>query len=181
MLQTLSLLCVIAGGTPDTSAPPVIQKQRSTLAEQGIEGLKGLSASFLVAAPPERVLEALWDVKRFPELFPDIKAMTVLGRKEREVRVRFTVDAVLAKVSYTLDRTLDPKAGAIRWREVEGGDLKCVRGAWKVAPGPEPGTSRVVYESFVDVGRFVPEGLYRELAIGKVNELAERVRKAAGG
>jgi hypothetical protein len=142
MRKALALLCLttpaLAAGAIGVSDPPVIVKRSSTVREQGIDGVKGLRASFLVATPPEKVLATLWDVKRFPEIFPDIKEMKVLAQDEREARVLFIVDAVLAKVSYTLERKLHPEARAIRWREVDG-DLQTVRGAWKVATGPTPG------------------------------------------
>lgn len=159
-------------------AKPVVERALSTAAGEGKAGIKGLRASFYVAAPPDRVLETLWDVDRFLEIFPDIEALEVLARRERGVDAKFSVNAVLAKVSYTLRRELDEEKGLISWREI-GGDLTAVRGSWRVEKTAIAGVSKVRYASFVDVGRFVPEALVRDLAIDKVSEMAERVRAAA--
>jgi len=85
---------------------------------------------------------------------------------------------VLKEVRYTLRRTLDRSSRSITWREI-GGDLRRVRGSWRVESGPEPGQSRVTYAAFVDVGRFVPTALVRDLAMRKVSEMAERIRRVA--
>ncbi len=158
-------------------AAPVVERAFSTVASEGKADIKGLRATFYVAAPKERVLETLWDVDRFLEIFPDIKSLDVLARRQNGVDAKFTVDAVLATVSYTLRRDLDEEKGTIRWREI-GGDLEAVRGGWKVEKTEHLGVSRVTYSSFVDVGRFVPESMVRDLAIDKVNEVANRVRAA---
>jgi ribosome-associated toxin RatA of RatAB toxin-antitoxin module len=154
-----------------------IKAVKSTVRGQGIEGIQGLTASFVVDAAPDLVIATLWDVKQFPKIFPDIEKMDVVEEATNRIDVDFQVDAVLAKVRYTLRRKYDPKRRTVRWHEI-GGDLKRVRGAWKVAPVKEPGRSLVTYESFVEVGGLVPTGLYRDLAMGKVKEMAGRVRKA---
>lgn len=158
-------------------AKPVVERALSTEEGEGKAGIKGLRASFYVAAPRERVLQTLWDVDRFLEIFPDIQSLDVLARRKSGVDAKFTVDAVLAKVSYTLRRELDVEKGLISWHEI-GGDLRAVRGSWRVEKTEIEGVTKVTYASFVDVGRFVPEAMVRDLAIGKVTEMAERVRAA---
>ena len=141
------------------------------------DGVPGLRATFLVRATPEVVLETLWDVRRFRSIFPDIQELEVVEmRGEESADVRFYVNAVLARVSYTLRRDLDRTLRTVVWRSIAG-DLKSVRGSWTVIPTPEAGVSQVVYTSFVDLG-FAPSGLYRDLALGKVKEMAQRIRAA---
>lgn len=173
----LLLAALTAGAQPRLSAKPEIRRELSTTTGEGVEGIKGLRATFYVAAPPDRVLDVLWDVRRFPEMFPDIKDMKVLAGRDAQLDVRFRVDAVLAEVTYTLRRTVDRERRLIRWREIAG-DLERVRGSWRVEATDDPGTSRVTYASFVSVSAFVPESVYRDIAIGKVEELTERVRAA---
>jgi len=159
-------------GALDTTAPPSVEPL------VGPGGVSGLRARFLVRAAPAVVLETLWDVRRFRSIFPDIESLAVVAtRGECSVDVRFVVNAVLAKVSYTLRRDLDRAAGTVVWRSIAG-DLKSVRGSWTVRATEEPDVSQVVYTSFVDVGRLVPTGMVRDLALGKVKELASRVRAA---
>lgn len=161
----LAALVALAAAAPD--APAVKELSR--------DGVKGLSATFRVDAPPDHVLAVLWDVDRFRAIFPDIKRLEVLARTERSVDARFFVDATLAEVSYTLRRTVDPTKRRIEWRSVAG-DVKSIYGSWDVAP--DGAGSIVTYTSFVDVGRFVPTALVRDLALGKVEQMAARVRRA---
>lgn len=160
----------------DASAP-VIVPMKSRVKTEGVEGIPGLHATFEINAPRDKVLETLWNIDRFKEIFPDIKKLTVKKRADDMVRAEFHVDAVLKEISYTLHRTVDREKGDIVWREA-GGDLEKIRGAWRVRPTSDARVTRVTYESFVEVGGFVPTGLYRDLAMRKVTEMAARVRAA---
>lgn len=107
-----------------------------------------------------------------------------LHAKEREAAtqldVRFFVDAVFHDVSYTLRRSLDRKRRVVTWQSIAG-DLKVARGSWAVEALADPAVSRVSYTSFVDVGYFVPTGMVRDVALGKVTQMAQRVRTACAG
>jgi ribosome-associated toxin RatA of RatAB toxin-antitoxin module len=152
--------------------PPVVEE----LAD--VEGTPGLRAVFDVDAPADVVLDLLWDVRRFRSIFPDIHALEVVGRPDAStIDVRFVVDAVVAKPTYTLRRTLDAKQRVVRWTNIAG-DLDRVVGSWAVEE--LDGTrSRVRYTSFVDVGVVGVSGMYRSLVVGKVDQMAARVRAAA--
>jgi len=142
------------------------------------EGVPGLRAIFVVDAPADVVLDLLWDVARFRSIFPDIKALDVVARPDdRTVDVRFFVDAVVATPTYTLRRSLDRGRRRVAWVSI-GGDLKKIVGAWTVAP-VSPGRSRVIYESFVDVGVVGVSSVYRSVVVGRVEQMAARVRGAA--
>jgi ribosome-associated toxin RatA of RatAB toxin-antitoxin module len=142
------------------------------------EGTKGLEASFLVEVPPDALLRVLWAPTHFRKLFPDIEEARVIRDDGQSVEVEYRVDAVVRKVRYVLQRTLDPAARTIIWREVAG-DLRRVRGGWRVEPSEREGESRVTYRAFVDVGRFVPTALVRDAAKRKLGEMIERVRQVA--
>ncbi|OGQ10571.1 MAG: hypothetical protein A2138_26550 [Deltaproteobacteria bacterium RBG_16_71_12] len=169
----LALLTLLAAADPTgaLAAAPTVEPLTAP------DGTRGLRAIFLVHAPPDVVLETLWDVRRFRQIFPDIEALEVVAEGPGFVDARFTVDAVLAKVRYTLHRELDRAARAVRWRSI-GGDLKHVAGSWQVSATDDPLISRVTYVSFVDVGYAVPSGLVRDTALKKVDEMAGRVRAA---
>ncbi|MEL6179352.1 MAG: hypothetical protein AAFS10_10380, partial [Myxococcota bacterium] len=51
------------------------------------------------------------------------------------------------------------------------------RGAWIMTHGPRPNTTKVVYQSYVDVAMVIPTALIRSIAIGKVKEMVVRVRE----
>jgi ribosome-associated toxin RatA of RatAB toxin-antitoxin module len=141
-------------------------------------GTKGLEAAFDVEVAPDALLATLWSVAHFPKLFPDVKEARVLRDAGDVLDVEFRIDAVLAQLRYVLRRTLDRTTRTIAWREI-GGDLRRVRGSWRVEATDDVGRSRVTYSAFVDPGRFVPTRLVRDLALRKVDEMAERVRRVA--
>ncbi|MGO8992190.1 MAG: SRPBCC family protein [Polyangiaceae bacterium] len=147
------------------------------------EGTKGLEAVFEVDAPPDALLELLWAPANFNRLFPDIKEARVVAGDGAggcdELDVAYRVDAVVREVSYVLRRTRDRAARTITWREI-GGDLRRVRGGWRIEPSARAGASRVTYRAFVDVVRFVPTGLVRDGAKRKLAEMISRVRQVAG-
>lgn len=169
----LALLVLLANADPNVqaTAPPAVEQLTAP------DDTKGLRAVFLVAAPPDVVLATLWDVRRFREIFPDIEKLEVLAERQGSIDARFTVDAVLAKVRYTLRRDIDRAARSVQWRSIDG-DLKAIRGSWHVEATADPLVSRVTYTSFVDVGYAVPSGLVRDTALQKVDQMAVRVRSA---
>lgn len=137
-------------------------------------GTKGLRVSFRVAATQGTLLDLLWDPRRLRDLFPDILGIDVIASSPDSVDLTYRVDGVFREVSYTLRRTIDRVRGEIAWREL-GGDLRRVRGGWRVEPDGDV-AARVIYSSFVDVGRFVPTALVRSVAMRKANEMVARVR-----
>jgi carbon monoxide dehydrogenase subunit G len=140
------------------------------------EGTQGLEAEFEVAAPRALLLDLLWDTKNFPELFPEVLEVHVLATEGERMSVEYAVDAVLKRVRYRLERTRDREAGVIAWRET-GGDLKRVRGEWRMAEAA--GGTHLTYRAFVAVGYFVPTSVVRDVAMRKVGEMVERVRRVA--
>lgn len=174
----LLLASLPAWATADPLPGPVVEEVRSTEAEWGVGDIKGVKATFSVAAPRARIIEALWNIEKFPEMFPDVEKMTIHKKEAARIVVEFEVDAVVQKARYTLDRRLSKDKDEIRWREFgDDGDVRHLRGRWKVTER-SPQLSTVLYESYVDVGRFVPTSLVRALALRKLDELVGRVRTA---
>ena len=144
----------------------------------GSDDTPGVRCTFDVDAPAPVVLDLLWDVSRFRRIFPDIKELSVEGTPTAtQLDVRFAVDAVVAKPTYTLRRILDVAAGDIRWKNIAG-DLPVVVGRWHVAPRKDGG-SDVAYESYVDVGVPGVSTIYRNIVLSKLQQMVERVRAAA--
>ncbi len=146
------------------------------------EGTPGVKAVFDVDADADAVLELLWDVDRFLLIFPDIKELHVERRPDdRTVQVRFVVDAVVAKPTYTLLRKIDRGQRTISWVNVAG-DLDKIVGHWRIAPRASSSSApscTVTYQSVVDVGVPGANGMYRGLVMGKLEEMIGRVQKAA--
>jgi ribosome-associated toxin RatA of RatAB toxin-antitoxin module len=142
------------------------------------EGTKGLETEFDVAVPPDALLEVLWSPDHFARLYPDVKECRVLRTEESALEISYRVDAVVREVTYVLRRTLDRAARTIAWRELRG-DLRRVRGGWKLSPGAGDHGAHATYSAFVDVGRFVPTALVRDGAKRKLGEMVERIRRVA--
>jgi ribosome-associated toxin RatA of RatAB toxin-antitoxin module len=141
------------------------------------DGLKGLSATFLIEGSPDDVLLTLWDIHRFKSIFPDIKSVEVLVEKVDLVEARFQVHAVFDDVSYVLRRRLDRDKRRVDWVSIDG-DIKRILGSWEVEATADPLVSKVAYTSFVDVSLLVPQSVVRNVAMNKVAQMVERVRGA---
>ena len=160
-------LATLAASTPPTITPV-----------SDADDTPGVRATFDVEAPASVVLDLLWDVSRFQRIFPDILALQVVTEAPSQVDVRFTVDAVVTKPSYTLRRRLDVERGEISWFSVAG-DLKRVVGKWTVRPASDARRCVVIYESFVDIGLVGISTVYRNIVTSKLHQMVERVRVAA--
>jgi ribosome-associated toxin RatA of RatAB toxin-antitoxin module len=184
MAVPLSLLlgALLATAAPETkqttTAPPATSTAPTIIPLSDADDTPGVRATFEVDAPADVVLDLLWDVSRFKRIFPDIKELTVLDQAPTRVDVRFEVDAVVAKPTYTLRRSLDVGRGEISWFNIAG-DLKRVVGRWVVRPANDARRSIVVYESFVDIGIVGVSTVYRDIVKGKLDQMATRVRTAA--
>jgi len=82
----LALLTLLAAADPTgaLAAAPTVEPLTAP------DGTRGLRAIFLVHAPPDVVLETLWDVRRFRQIFPDIEALEVVAEGPGFVDARFT-------------------------------------------------------------------------------------------
>ena len=158
-------------GNDDAFAAPVKEVKDEA-------GTKGLEVTFRVPVPPDALLAILWDTSHFGRLYPDIlEVRRVAGNDgDDSFDLAYRVNAVIKEVAYVLRRSIDREARLISWREVSG-DLRRVRGAWRVTPALDGSSSELTYSAFVDVGRFIPTALVRDAAIRKLGEMMARVRK----
>jgi ribosome-associated toxin RatA of RatAB toxin-antitoxin module len=142
------------------------------------DGTKGLEATFEVEVPPDPLLDLLWSPANFGRLFPDIEEARVVREDGARIEVAYRIDAVVRRLGYVLARTLDRERRTISWREI-GGDLRRVRGGWRIEQCDREGASAVIYSAFVDVGFFIPTGLVRDAAKRKLGEMVARVQRVA--
>ena len=169
-----------------TAAALLLLSTGAVLAADGVKiqevedkGVKGLKASFVIEQPRAVVFDTLNDLDGFKKLFPNVLEVKVV-RTDGDTRdVFFKVDAVLSDAQYTLRRKASrgKVADTISWNRLSG-DANVIRGSWILVDGKKPGTTKVTYRSFVDVSAFVPTGTVRDIAVGKVHEMVDRVRAA---
>ncbi len=141
-------------------------------------GTQGLRVTFFVGAPPDVMLQILWNVDNFPALFPEILAHSIVAEGESFIDVAYRVNAVIKEVGYVLRRSLDESARTISWRELSG-DLRRVRGGWQVEATEKTELSKITYTAFVDISRLVPSRLVVMGAKQKIGAMVERIRKFA--
>ena len=106
------------------------------------------SASWQVPAPAERIRDLVLDLERYPEWWPEVRAVASLGPDTARVLCR-------SALPYTLDLVLEAVSRDLPTLEVAlGGDLDgWVR--WTLTP--EDGGTRMEFEQEVEVsGLLVP-------------------------
>lgn len=172
LIPTLALALLL-------TSVPAVAADGVTIKEVEDNGVKGLKASFVVEQPRDVVFETLNDLSGFKTLFPNVLEVKVVREKGATRDVYFKVDAVLSEAEYTLRRKAQrgKVAHTISWNRLSG-DANVIRGSWILVDGKKEGTTKVTYRSFVDVSAFVPTGTVRDIAVGKVHEMVDRVRAA---
>jgi uncharacterized membrane protein len=132
----------------------------------------------VVAAPVDKIIEALTDFDTFPQWQGSVLECEVLERDDagRGSLVRMKVDAKVRKVDYVVRYTYDLPHG-LGWDQVSG-DLKENTGRYTFAPR-EDGSTAVTVDIVAEVGFFVPgpmKKLIREQSLkNSLRELKKRV------
>jgi len=167
-----------AVGLADGSARSNAPMDSATRDVRDEEGTRGLEVVFRVDVSPDALLEVLWSPANIGRLFPDIKEARVIGGEGDSLDIQYRVDAVVREVGYVLRRSCDREERTITWREI-GGDLRRVRGGWRIELLDDGRASLVTYRAFVSVAMFVPTALIREGAKRKLGEMVARVQSIA--
>lgn len=167
----VALSCFAILSPANAGDPPTIEEAED-------RGVKGLRATFTVDHPRNEVFALLNDLDQFTRIFPNVKSLKVLKTHGNTQDVLYKVDAVLSEAEYTLRRTHQEgeKADVITWNRLSG-SAKIIRGSWTLYDLPRQRT-KVVYQSYVDVSAVIPTSVVRDIAIGKTEEMIERIRKA---
>jgi uncharacterized membrane protein len=132
----------------------------------------------VVAAPVDKIVEALTDFDSFPDWQAAVLECEVLERDEegRGSLVRMKVDAKVRKVEYVVRYSYDLPKG-LGWSQVSG-DLKENTGKYTFAQRDD-GSTDVTVDIVAEVGFFVPgpmKKLIREQSLkNSMRELKKRV------
>jgi hypothetical protein len=111
-------------------------------------------ASTEIDAPIARVFEVAADVEGSPQWQPEIKLAECLERDAdgNQVLVRTETDAKVRRLGSTLRFDYEEPTG-ISWEQTDG-DLKSVKGSWKLEDVGDDRT-RATYWMEVDLGRML--------------------------
>lgn len=139
------------------------------------EGVAGVRAELLVRAKRERIWETFLDYEHFPRIFENIKKIRVLESSGKGARIEIQAKAVFTDLRYVLQREYRIPQHELSWNRVSG-DLKIIRGSWRILDTPSADTKRLIYESFVDTGSPVLTWLVRLGYRREVEKTAIRLR-----
>lgn len=144
------------------------------------QGVKGLRATYQLAASREAIWDLLTDYDRFRETFNRIHSLEVINEDEQGAEVRFKIKVLFLSFDYTLQRDYVRPYELLTWYRT-GGDFRQISGSWSILPGPGEGIHTVIFESFVDIGYLVPTALVRNRAATELENTVTRIRARLKG
>jgi carbon monoxide dehydrogenase subunit G len=145
-------------------------------------GLHSAEQSESITAPPAACFDALCDYESYPRWQQAVESVEVLERDTagRGSLVRFEIDAMVRRVSYTLNYNYE-RPGRIWWDMAEG-DVAGVEGEYLLEPEGDGGTL-ATYRLGIDPGVPVPGLIARRLTKGvmrrSVTDLRDEVERRA--
>jgi uncharacterized membrane protein len=134
----------------------------------------------VIAAPADKIIEALTDFETFPEWQAAVMECEVLERDGdgRGSRVRMKVDAKIRKVEYVVRYSYD-LPNSLSWAQVSG-DLKENTGKYTFAARDDGGTD-VTVDIVAEVGFFVPGPMKKLIREQSLKNSLRELKKRVGG
>jgi uncharacterized membrane protein len=134
----------------------------------------------VIAAPADKIIEALTDFDSFPEWQSSVMECEVLERdgEGRGSLIRMKVDAKVRKVDYIVRYTYD-LPHSLSWEQVSG-DLKENTGRYTFAPREDGGTD-VTVDIVAEVGFFVPGPMKKLIREQSLKNSLRELKKRVGG
>jgi ribosome-associated toxin RatA of RatAB toxin-antitoxin module len=115
----------------------------------------------VIAAPPDKIVEALTDFEHYPEWQTGMTGCTVRERdaERRGTLVEIRYDAKIRKIRYTARYWYDLDHGRMGFDLVEG-DLKQCSGVYRLVPRND-GSTQVSIDVTTEVGFHLPGPMMR--------------------
>lgn len=143
------------------------------------------SHTSVVAADADRIMDILTDFTQYPRWVAAIRSaeVTALDDDRRPRRVAFVLAASVVEDEYELEYRYDDDGRGISWDLVEPTPLQSAQhGSYRLAPGPQPGTTEVTYTLDVSltvgmIGGF-RQRAERRILSAALEDLARRVEQA---
>jgi uncharacterized membrane protein len=134
----------------------------------------------VIAAPPDKIIEALTDFESFPEWQASVLECEVLERDDegRGSLIRMKVDAKVRKVNYVVRYMYDLPHG-LGWEQVSG-DLTENTGNYTFAPRAD-GSTDVTVDIVAEVGFFVPGPMKKLIREQSLKNSLRELKKRVGG
>jgi uncharacterized membrane protein len=134
----------------------------------------------VIAAPPDKIIDALTDFDSFPEWQGAVLECEVLERDDegRGSLIRMKVDAKVRKVDYVVSYTYDLPHG-FKWEQVSG-DLKENTGKYTFT-ARDDGSTDVTVDIVAEVGFFVPGPMKKLIREQSLKNSLRELKKRVGG
>ena len=155
-----------ACATSDLSESQLLQLKSGAVlvaVQQADEPSKGMvEATILIDAPAESIWQIMVNCHEIPTFVPGLKACRVLAAGENWEIIRHEVKWIwfLPRLSYVF-RAVYQQNRQIDFVKIEG-DLREMKGTWRLTPLNETGQTIVRYSVYLDPGFFVPQYIVRQ-------------------
>ena len=131
--------------------------------QQDNDASKGMvEATILIEAPAENIWQIMTDCGKTPDFVPGLKACQVLDSGQHWEIIRHEVKWIwfLPRFVYVFRADYEPyrKIDFVRIR----GDLREMKGNWRLTPLDRGSRTIVCYSVFLDPGFFVPQWIVRQ-------------------
>lgn len=134
-----------------------------------------------IAAPADKIIEALTGFEAFTEWQSAVKECEVLERDSegRGTLVHMLVDAKVRKLDYVVSYRYDDLPAGLSW-EMVSGDMKENTGVYSFAERADGGTD-VTVDLVAEVGFFVPGPMKKLIKDQSLKNSIRELRKRVGG
>ncbi|MBI4617368.1 MAG: SRPBCC family protein [Planctomycetes bacterium] len=136
-------------------------------------------AECLVAAPPDRVWQAITDYENYPEFMPDTVACTVVKHEGLEFQLHQEIEVAWRRVRYDLLVTHREDRLGTSWHKVSG-DLDVNDGSWSIVQ-VEPEKCLAIYRLRVMPNFWIPQSIADRLIRRSLPGVVRAVKKRAEG
>ncbi|MBB5605644.1 MAG: hypothetical protein RLZZ237_3961 [Pseudomonadota bacterium] len=158
----LLLLCAVTSSTPALAQAPRLETPKLKVDVRRIEvdgqRMYEVDASGTVQAPPASVWKTLTTYERMSEFVPDMSSCRVLSRNGNEVIIEQQGVARFLFMNHAIHlvvRATETPLSAISI-DLISGDMRHYEASWNLYPIPETGGTRIVFNSRLMPGFYVP-------------------------
>lgn len=122
-----------------------------------------VEATILIDAPAERIWRVMIDCSEIPTFIPGLEACEVLDSGENWDIIRHDVKWIwfFPRLSYVFRACYQPHR-QISFTRISG-DLREMRGSWRLTPTEKSSRTLVRYQVYLDPGLLVPQWLVRSV------------------
>ena len=177
----LLLLFAVTSSTPALAQTPRLEMPKLKVDVRRIEvdgqRMYEVDASGTVQAPPASVWKTLTTYERMSEFVPDMSSCRVLSRNGNEVIIEQQGVARFLFMNHAIHlvvRATETPLSAINI-DLISGDMRHYEASWNLYPIPETGGTRIVFNSRLMPGFYVPGMLGPTMIRGDIERMMNAV------